>query len=302
VNVHQRPGLSLSRAAAVSGLLASSLLISGCVGPTSPLEDYSNTVLIEALAPSVASAGPATGSVSGGDTITITGVSLDTVTEVTFGGQQATAVTVVSATELAVVVPRAAEYQVGTAPITVLVDGEPLPTETDLLFEWQLLSPVDRQLSYAFQHWDRPDYNLAGYGTFNPVGGDCANFVNQTLIARGWEMTTTWHNRNAGAQWTSSWILVQALDNWLRTNATTLGIQELSIEQRDQVKIGDIVMFDWNLNNTLDHTQIVSDVEVVDGKTVIKMVGHNTDSDWRDFDDTITVDHPGAEAYFWSVP
>jgi hypothetical protein len=281
--------------------MTAAVTITGCAGAESPLAAYSDTVLVDAPTPVVESLEPALGSVSGGDTVSITGVSLDGVTEVNFGDIPATDVTVVSATMVTVVAPRAFEYQQGTATVEVIAGAEPVPSEAALAFEWKLVTPVDKQMSYAFQHWDRPNYNLATYSTFNPVGGDCANFVSQTLIERGWTMTDAWHNRNAGAQWTGSWILVESFDAWLRSHKDSLGITELSIEQRDQVKVGDIVMFDWNLNNTLDHTQIVSDVQVVDGKTIIKMAGHNTDSDWRDFDKTITKDHPGAVAYFWSI-
>lgn len=285
----------------MSAILTSSMLLAGCAGAASPLAAFSGTVLVEAPTPEVSALSPATGSLSGGDTVTITGLSLDTVTAVTFGSEPATDLTVVSPTELTVVAPRAAEYQKGIALVEVFVDDEPVQATSELSFEWTTVTPVDKQLEYAFKHWDRPNYNLANFGTFNPVGGDCVNFVSQTLLARGWEMTEAWHNRNGGAEWTGAWIHVPTFDNWLRANKDALGVTELTIEQRDQVKVGDIVMFDWNLNNSLDHTQIVSDVQVVDGKTIIKMVGHNTDSDWRDLDKTITVDHPGGYVFFWSV-
>jgi hypothetical protein len=105
-----------------------------------------------------------------------------------------------------------------------------------------------------------------------------------------------------GADWTYSWIHVPTFDKWLGANQDRLGITKLGIEQREKVKPGDIVIFDWNLNMDGDHTQIVSAVEIVDGVTKIKMVGHNKDTDWRDFDETITIDHPGAHAHFWSLP
>jgi hypothetical protein len=59
-------------------------------------------------------------------------------------------------------------------------------------------------------------------------------------------------------------------------------------------------MFDWNSNDSLDHVQIVSAVQNVNGKISIKMVGHNEDSDYRDLDEAITVDHPGGGGHFWS--
>jgi len=81
-----------------------------------------------------------------------------------------------------------------------------------------------------------------------------------------------------------------------------LGLTRLSLDQRDQVKVGDVAMFDWNQNNIPDHVMIVSQVTTEGDKTIIKAVGHNKDFDYRDLDETITVEHPGGNAWFWSVP
>ena len=155
-----------------------------------------------------------------------------------------------------------------------------------------------KQLAYAIAHWN--DYNTAEYGDLNPVGGDCANFVSQTLIARGWKMNSQWFNHSAAAHWSPAWGYVPAMDNYLRANAAQLGITRYPLDQRDKVKVGDIVMFDWDNNNSLDHVMIVSAIEQTGGTIQIKMVGHNVDYDYRDLDHTIT-DHPGAGGHFWAL-
>ncbi|WP_227497033.1 amidase domain-containing protein [Planctomonas psychrotolerans] len=241
---------------------------------------------------------PAELPVSGGARVTIEGTGLADATVVTFNGVPGTELAVESDERVTVVSPRSPNFQPAAADIQVVTDGASAPVAAPASYTVQ--TPVDRQMRYALAHWN--NYNLAAYGDMNPIGGDCVNFVSQTLIERGWEMTEEWHNRSGGAEWTSAWIHVPTFDRWLRANADTLGITPLSIEQRDQVKVGDIVVFDWNLNDSLDHTQIVSAVEVVDGKQRILMVGHNLDHDFRDFDNTITVEHPNAYAAFWSVP
>ncbi|WP_243855067.1 amidase domain-containing protein [Diaminobutyricimonas sp. TR449] len=285
-------------AAAVSAVL---MLVTGCTGSTTPEKDAPTPAAATAeVEPAVAAIAPASGSLQGGDTITITGEGLDSVSRITVAGADATAITVVSDSEVTATVPRAANFQPAAASVEIFAGKTPVPAAAPLSFEYAVTTPVDAQLQYAYTHWQ--DYNLAEYGNFNPSGGDCVNFVSQTLMARGWEMTGDWYNKDAGADWTYSWIHVPTFDKWLRANQDRLGITELSIEQRDQVKPGDIVIFDWNLNNSHDHTQIVSAVEVVDGVTKIKMVGHNKDTDWRDFDETITIDHPDAYAHFWSLP
>ncbi|WP_207455745.1 amidase domain-containing protein [Herbiconiux sp. SYSU D00978] len=298
----------LRRLPVVAAALAA-VLLAGCTSTNTPAPVAESTApsaspsAEAAPAPVAEAVTPAAGSVSGGDTITITGAGLTDVTAVSIGGIAATDVVAVSDAEVTAKVPRAAEYQPSAATVEVWAGEELVSSAAPLGYEWQVLTPVDRQLSYAFKHWARENYNLAEFGTMNPIGGDCVNFVSQTLLQRGWEMTDDWYNRNAGADWTGAWIHVPTFDNWLRANQERLGVTELSLEQRDQVKVGDIVMFDWNLNDSLDHTQIVSDViHNADGTVSIKMIGHNLDTNWRDLDETITVDHPGGYAFFWSVP
>ena len=291
-------------------LAASAVLLVGCTAAPSVAEGASPESTdspaapapagTAQTAPAVTSIAPAELSVGGGTAVTIDGTGLADATAVTFNGTAGTEFAVESDSRITVIAPRTADYQPAAADIQVLVGEESVPAAAAASVNYTVQSPVDRQLSYALTHWN--NYNLAAYGDMNPIGGDCVNFVSQTLIERGWEMTDDWHNTAGGAEWTSAWIHVPTFDRWLTANAGRLGITPLTIKQRDQVKVGDIVMFDWNLNDSLDHTQIVSAIEVVDGEQRILMAGHNLDHNFRDFDNTITVDHPGAYASFWSVP
>jgi hypothetical protein len=227
--------------------------------------------------PAVASVEPAALSVSGGQTVTLAGTGLAAATAVMFAGTPGTDLKVAGDGSVTVVAPRSADYEDRAADIQVMAGDAALTTATAA---YAAQTPVDRQLQYALAHWDA--YNLEEYGDFNPSGGDCVNFVSQTLIQRGWEMTTEWHNRGGGSDWTYAWIHVPTFD-------------------RDRLKVGDIVIFDWNRNASGDHTQIVSAIEPKAGGNVVKMVGHNLDNDYRDLDETITTEHPGAEVHFWSV-
>jgi hypothetical protein len=306
-SLRRTPLLSLTAV----GLLA--LLLAGCStgksDPATPVQVDPPSASAEAAdAPesgpealasaSVASVTPTELPVSGGERVTLEGTGLSDVTGVTVNGAPATELAVESDELVTFVSPRSADFQPVAATIEVQSGETAVPVSAPVSFTVQ--TPVDRQLSYALAHWN--NYNLAAYGDMNPIGGDCVNFVSQTLIERGWKMTDEWHNRSAGADWTSAWIHVPTFERWLQANAESLGITPLTIDQRDQVKVGDIVVFDWNLNDSLDHTQIVSAVEVVDGKQRILMAGHNLDHNFRDLDNTITVEHPGAYAAFWSVP
>ena len=285
--------LLVTAAAAVTALA-----FTGCAGEPSPV-----TKALAGASPAASTHGttvssiqPATGSVSGG-TVTITGTNLQKVETVTIGGQQAT-VTKASSDTVVATVPAAQSFQTGAVPIAI-TDANGKTISTGKTYDYQVQTPVDKQLAYAMAHWK--NYNTAEYGDLNPVGGDCANFVSQTLIARGWQMNGDWYNHDAAADWSPAWGYVPAMDAYFRANAAQLGLTEYSFDQRDKIKVGDIVMFDWNDNDSLDHVQIVSAVEKVDGQIKIKMVGHNEDTDYRDLDNTITVEHPGAIGHFWSL-
>ncbi len=285
--------------AVAAAVAAAALLFTGCAGEPSPV-----TKAIAKAAPvaqpknaTVSAIVPASGSVSGG-TATITGTNLDKVAAVQIGGQAAP-VTQPGSDKIVVTVPQAANFAAGAAPVVVTAaDGKAVPS-AGATFTYQVQTPVDQQLAYAMAHWN--DYNTAQYGDLNPVGGDCANFVSQTLIARGWQMNSAWYNHDAASDWSPAWGYVPAMDDYFRQNATKLGLTEYPLDQRDKIKVGDIVMFDWNNNDSLDHVQIVSAVSTVNGKITIEMAGHNTDTDYRDLDHTITVDHPGATGHFWSL-
>lgn len=294
---------SLSRSrrllVAAAAAAATALLFTGCAGEPSPV-----TKAVAGAAPAaapknttVSAIQPATGSVSGG-TVTLTGSNLEKVASVQIGGQAAP-VTQATSDKVVVAVPAAQGFAAGAVPITVTdSSGKVVPTDGKT-FDYQVQTPVDKQLAYAMAHWN--NYNTAQYGDLNPVGGDCANFVSQTLIARGWQMNSDWYNHGAASDWSPAWGYVPAMDDYFRANAAQLGLTEYSFDQRDKIKVGDIVMFDWNDNDSLDHVQIVSGVQTVNGKIQIKMAGHNEDTDYRDLDTTITVDHPGAIGHFWSL-
>ncbi|MFF1876873.1 amidase domain-containing protein [Leifsonia sp. NPDC058230] len=290
-----RPARLLAFAA---GVAATALLLTGCAGQPSPVAKAvagaNEPAKVEAT--TITSVTPATGSISGG-TVTIGGTNLAGVKTVEIGGQPAT-VQEASGSKVVVAVPAAVNFQPATVAVSVTTaSGKSFASEN--AYSYQVVTPVDKQLNYALTYWK--NYNSAEWGDLNPVGGDCANFVSQTLIARGWTQTAAWYNKNAAAKWSPSWGYVPAMDNYFRSNAGALGLTEYPLDQRDKIKVGDIVMFDWNDNNSLDHVQIVSGVQNVGGKISIKMAGHNTDSDYRDLDETITVDHPGAIGHFWSL-
>lgn len=291
------------RASAIVIVISSALLWAGCAAEPASAPPATRPQPTASPTPEVVSSvtgvEPASGSVSGGTMLTISGTGLTDVTDVTIGGIPATDVSVTGDGTVTAVAPAATDFQPASVPVVVSSGGEPVSQPTVLTHSYEALTAVDKQMQYALAHWD--NYNVAAWGNLNPVGGDCANFVSQTLIQRGWAQNATWFNKNAAADWSPAWGYAPAMNDWFASDKS-LGLTKLTLAQRDQVKVGDVGMFDWNLNDIPDHVMLVSSVTVVDGVTKIAFVSHNTDGDYRDLDTVITVEHPGGTAWFWSVP
>ncbi|SKA80476.1 IPT/TIG domain-containing protein [Agreia bicolorata] len=277
----------------VASLFVAALALTGCsAAEETQTEGAEQPKKIDATR--IDTISPASGSLLGGETITFTGQGLDHVSSVVFGGVAATSVTVVADSQIQVVAPAALDYAAGAVSVTASSDeGEVIASAAD--YDYQVVTPVDAQMQYAFAHWQ--DYNEV-WGVF--PDNDCGNFVNQTLIARGWEQTDDWYSEWATTgDFSDSWARGPAMDAWFASQ--TDRATRLSLDQRDQVKVGDVVMFDWDPanENGVDHTMLVSKVDAATG--AISMVGHTIDAQYRDLDQAITIENPGATAWFYSI-
>jgi len=280
------------------GVLAITLLLGAndLVRPEEPLPRAAEG----ASAPVVESVTPNEGGLVGGETMIITGSDLTAVTSVEVDGVPITPARVVNgAIELDV--PNAVDYQPGPVEVVVFHGAAAIAEH-----EWTYLTstPVDRQLEYAFRHWD--DYNTFYFGDFNEWGGDCMNFVSQTLIARGWTPTADWFNTGQ-VEWADSFVHVPSFDEWLAGHPE-YGAVRLDPDEFASAKAGDLVMFDWEGDGSLDHAQVVSRVAGDGSKTDdewagIQMVGHNVDSTYRGIDEALVQQGTSsARVHIWSIP
>ena len=157
----------------------------------------------------------------------------------------------------------APDYQPGTVSLSLVsVDGTVVPTP--VVFTYVATSGVDKQMAYAFSHW-----NLYSSPRFGYIpGNDCVDFTSQTLLARGWKQSAQWFDKGADPRSkrpiaSATWVSSTAMSNWLhkRTDlATHLGYNQTD---RDQVVVGDIVQFDWDSKKypgVWQHTGVVSKV------------------------------------------
>lgn len=281
--------------AAVTLGVSAALMMAGC----SASAPSSGSASAPQAKPALVSVSPASASVSQKRTVTITGRDLSAVRTVEFGSAAGTIRSVQGAKTIKVTAPSATDFQSGPVKITLKsASGKVIAAKNDV-YSYTATTGVDKQLQYAMTYWQ--NYNTAQYGDLNSVGGDCANFVSQTLVARGWPMTDEWYNHDAAADWSPAWGYVPAMDEYFAANAQTLGLQEVGFDQRDKVALGDVAIFDWDNDGSPDHVQIVTAIKKVNGVIKIEMASHNDDGPYRDLDQLITQQHPGATGHFWHL-
>lgn len=309
-----------SRLSLLAGTAAvAALVLSGCAASAGGADAAGDagSGLAEAVAAdevlSVDAIEPAVGALSGGTAVTISGDGFDgdsAVTSVLFGSEPAASFEVTDDGTLTAVTPASFNFVVGDVPVVVaLEDGSQVTSGTaatadgsaeasGTVFGYEIQTAVDSQMAYAFTYWQ--DYNLAEWGEF--PDNDCGNFVNQTMLARGWVQDADWYSDYVAiGDYSYSWIRGNEMDAYYASRPDTTRYE---FTDRSQLKIGDVVMFDWDPENGngVDHTMIISKVtHNADGTISIAMVGHTLDATYRDLDNAVTVEKPGGTAHFWSI-
>jgi hypothetical protein len=183
----------------------------------------------------------------------------------------------------------------GSVEVTATIGDAAAASSTP--YEYQVLTPLDAQMTYVLAHWS--ERNTSEYGTL--VDNDCVNFTSQSLIERGWTMDDAWwHSQSGGVdEYSSAWISSTSMMKYFAARPALA--TALTDDQRDSVVVGDIVQFDWDNSGDRDHTGIVTRVEGTGAERQIFFAGHSLDSDYRSVDVAITTDHPGGTAYYWHL-
>jgi len=155
-------------------------------------------------------------------------------------------------------------------------------------------SAVNAQLSYVDAHWrTRENPNYLYIPDF-----DCANFVSQTLVARGFRQNYRWNQIKRVP--THAFISSTALKAYL---LTLPGVHEVSSLSPNKVKLGDIAMFDWDRSGDTDHVGIVNYIQRrPDGSLKIYIAQHTMHRYFRSVSWAVQVNHPNANYSFISLP
>ncbi|MEV4438138.1 amidase domain-containing protein [Streptomyces sp. NPDC049577] len=109
--------------------------------------------------------------------------------------------------------------------------------------------------AYAERYWNR--YNPA-YRSFNSAGGDCTNFISQSLKAGGWkdapgseeDYQKWWYNSSSQS---TTWV---GANEWSWYALSSKRVTNLS--NVFQMDVGDILQMDFDRDGSKDHSMIVT--------------------------------------------
>ena len=283
------------RAALLAALLAVGL--SGCsLGTSGAIGNSGGSAPVggDTAGPSTAnvhSVSPASGSVKGGTTVTVTGATLSAVRTVRVGGAVVPATA--HAGSVTFTTPPAAAF-VSATDAVVLRSGSGATVATTT-YRYRVVGGVDRELAYMLKYWKH--YNPA----FEALDdNDCVDFTSQALLQRGWKQQDDWVHAAAVLDSGLAWRSSTSFRNFMEDHPE-LGTA-LTDQQRSKVKLGDVVQFDWDGSGDRDHTGVVTRItKSKSGHIEIFFAGHTNDSDYRSVDTAITKDHPGGVAFYWSL-
>jgi hypothetical protein len=153
---------------------------------------------------------------------------------------------------------------------------------------------VNAQLRFADANWKTTFNSKYLYISSN----DCANFASQTLVARGLPQSATWNQKNKLP--THAFVSATYLKKYLLSQPD---VRELTDGQRAQVKLGDLVFFDWNRSGDSDHVGVVNFIQkAADGSVQIFFAQHSDSKQFDSVDWAIQVFHPNAAVSFVSIP
>ncbi|MFF4346438.1 amidase domain-containing protein [Streptomyces sp. NPDC001530] len=109
--------------------------------------------------------------------------------------------------------------------------------------------------TYAEKYWK--NYNPA-YRSFNSAGGDCTNYLSQSLKAGGWKAITsstkdygTWYYKTSGQ--TDTWVGVNEWSWFTQTAKRSTALANVY-----QMDVGDVMQMDFDKDGSKDHSMLTS--------------------------------------------
>ncbi|PSJ26190.1 hypothetical protein B7P34_24220 [Streptosporangium nondiastaticum] len=145
--------------------------------------------------------------------------------------------------------------------------------------------------AYAEKYWR--NYNPA-YRSFNVAGGDCTNFISQSLKAGGWkdvpgsdtsDYRKWWYNKSSQSD---SWV---GANEWAWHTLSTKRATNLSNVY--QMDVGDILQMDFDGDGSKDHSMITT----YRSRMGVPYVTYHSTNTYRKSVASIIASYPGAVYY-----
>ncbi len=118
----------------------------------------------------------------------------------------------------------------------------------------------EEAVAYAERWWNEPN---PAYENFDV---NCTNYVSQCLFAGGAPMNYTgrrssgwWYKGYSGKEesWSFSWAVAAGLQQYLAT-PRGFGLRAEAVYEPQQLKLGDVICYDWEGNGRVGHNTIVT--------------------------------------------
>ncbi|MFE7166029.1 amidase domain-containing protein [Streptomyces sp. NPDC057616] len=150
--------------------------------------------------------------------------------------------------------------------------------------------PYAAMAAYAEKYWQ--NYNSA-YRHYNGDGGDCTNFLSQSLYAGGWKQITnsttdygTWYSKKSADS--DTWV---GVNEWSWFTQTTKRTTALAYAY--QMDVGDVLQIDFDKDGSKDHSMMTT-YRSVSGMPY--MTYHSNDTYRRSLSSVIAA-YPNAAYY-----
>ncbi|ALS30044.1 putative amidase domain-containing protein [Paenibacillus sp. 32O-W] len=118
----------------------------------------------------------------------------------------------------------------------------------------------DLAAAYADRWWNEPN------PAFEAFAVNCTNYVSQCIFAGNAPMNYTgrresgwWYKGRVGGRenWSFSWAVSHALHDYLSRPGTN-GMRAVPLASAAELKLGDVIIYDWNGDGRYQHTTIVT--------------------------------------------
>lgn len=149
--------------------------------------------------------------------------------------------------------------------------------------------PYNRDGAVSYAHRWAHDRN-PNYHDFSNEGGDCTNFVSQALYEGGGSLMAFTPNPRpeiGGPGWyyasyydrAAAWNNVGFLFNFLVNEDWDVGPSGNEVGDSDYTLIGDLIQFNWNNDETWDHSVIIVDYDDPESEYLPLVASHSEDHD-----------------------